>query len=255
MMNDLENQRPDPDALLESMRTAPKNKTGKLKIFFGYAAGVGKTYSMLDDAHDLLKSGVDVLVGYVEPHARPETMELMEGLPALPPQSLPYKNIQLKEFDLDAALKRRPEVILVDELAHTNAAGVRNKKRYQDVEELLNAGIDVYTTVNVQHIESLRDVIQSITNIYVQETIPDYIFDDADLVTLIDIEPDELLKRLAAGKIYQTDRAAAAMQNFFTRDKLRVLREIALRKTADRISHDSRIEIHPEDAHARPKFL
>jgi len=249
--------RPDPDKLLRQLNEEEKQAVGKgkLKIFLGYAAGVGKTYSMLDEAHQLQESGIDVLVGYVEPHTRPETTQLLAGLPILPQKELDYRNIKLKEFDIDAALTRKPQVILVDELAHTNAAGVRNKKRYQDVEELLNAGIDVYTTVNVQHIESLRDVIQSITNIYVQETIPDYIFDDADLVTLIDIEPDELLKRLAAGKIYQTDRAAAAMQNFFTRDKLRVLREIALRKTADRISNDSRIEIHPEDAHARPKFL
>src|SRR5664279_4636008 len=220
MLNDLENQRPDPDALLESMRTAPKSKTGKLKIFFGYAAGVGKTYSMLDDAHDLFKSGVDVLVGYVEPHARPETMELMEGLPALPPQALPYKNIQLKEFDLDAALKRRPEVILVDELAHTNAAGARNKKRYQDVEELLNAGIDVYTTVNVQHIESLIDIVQNITKVNVRETIPDSIFDNADKVKLIDIEPEELLRRLEEGKVYSPEQAQTAVQHFFTKENL-----------------------------------
>jgi len=249
--------RPDPDKLLLQLKEDEKQAVGKgkLKIFLGYAAGVGKTYSMLDEAHQLQESGIDVLVGYVEPHTRPETTQLLAGLPSLPPKELDYRNIKLKEFDLDAALLRKPQVILVDELAHTNAAGVRNKKRYQDVEELLNAGIDVYTTVNVQHIESLSDVIQGITNIYVRETIPDYIFDDADLIMLIDIEPDELLKRLADGKIYQTERAEAAMQNFFTRDKLRVLREIALRKTADRISHDSRSEIRPEDTHTRPKFL
>ena len=249
--------RPDPDKLLRKLNEEEKQAVGKgkLKIFLGYAAGVGKTYSMLDEAHQLQESGVDVLVGYVEPHTRPETSQLLAGLPVLPQKELDYRNIKLKEFDIDAALTRKPQVILVDELAHTNAAGVRNKKRYQDVEELLNAGIDVYTTVNVQHIESLSDVIQGITNIYVRETIPDYIFDDADLIMLIDIEPDELLKRLADGKIYQTERAEAAMQNFFTRDKLRVLREIALRKTADRISHDSRSEIRPEDTHTRPKFL
>lgn len=150
-----ENNRPDPEILLEEILTSENNKKGKLKIFFGYAAGVGKTYAMLDDAQEQIKCGVDVVVGYVEPHARPETMELLEGLPILPCKNIAYKNINLKEFDLDSALKRKPELILVDELAHSNAFGVRNKKRYQDIEELLNAGIDVYTTINVQHIESL----------------------------------------------------------------------------------------------------
>ncbi len=232
-MEDLENQRPDPDALLRSICREEKSRAGRLKIFFGYSAGVGKTYSMLGDAHDLLKHGVDVIVGYVEPHTRPETMRLLEGLPCMPPQVLPYKNIELKEFDLDAALKRHPEVILVDELAHTNAPGARNKKRYQDVEELLNAGIDVYTTVNVQHIESLIDIVQNITNVNVRETVPDYIFDNADKVELIDIGADELLRRFREGKVYSPDRARAAMHNFFTKENLRLLRELAMRSTAD----------------------
>lgn len=247
--------RPDPDKLLKQYHEEYDAVRGKLKIFLGYAAGVGKTYAMLDEAHQLLESGADVLVGYIEPHTRPETTGLLEGLPVLPPRELNYRNIRLKEFDLEEALHRKPRIILVDELAHTNAPGVRNRKRYQDVEELLNAGIDVYTTVNVQHIESLNDVVQDITNVYVRETIPDYIFDKADLVMLIDIEPDELLKRLTDGKIYSSDRAAAAMKNFFTKEKLRLLREIALRKTADRVSHGTKNENPASGVTSEVKFL
>src|SRR5665647_3167968 len=238
-MIEQDDKRPNPNEILENLRLSEQNKRGHLKIFFGYAAGVGKTYAMLDDAREQLHCGVDVLVGYVEPHTRPETIQLLSGLPTLLPKVVEYKNIQLKEFDLDAALQKKPELILVDELAHSNADGVRNKKRYQDIEELLNAGIDVYTTVNVQHIESLNNVVQDITQIYVRETIPDYIFDNADKVKLIDIEPDELLKRFEEGKIYRPERAVTALNNFFTKENLRLLREIALRKTADRISHDT----------------
>ncbi len=233
----MDDQRPNPDALLDAIKSNDR-KTGKLRIFFGYAAGVGKTYSMLDEARRQYENGVDLLVGYIEPHTRPETMQLMEGLPLLPPLAVPYKNISLKEFDLDAALARKPELILVDELAHTNPPGMRNKKRYQDVEELMKAGIDVYTTLNVQHMESLNDVVQDITGVYVRETVPDYIFDYAD-VKLVDIGPDELLKRFADGKIYSPERAAAAMKRFFTTDNLRALREVSMRKTADRIGHDT----------------
>lgn len=236
---DQDDRRPNPDILLESIRLNEQKCVGKLKIFFGYAAGVGKTYAMLDDARELLKSGIDVVVGYVEPHTRPETMHLLDGLPVLPPKIVQHRNILLKEFDLDAALKRRPQLILVDELAHSNADGVRNKKRYQDIEELLNAGIDVYTTVNVQHIESLNDVVQNITKIKVRETIPDYIFDKADRVKLIDIEPDELLKRFTEGKIYRPERVETATKHFFMRENLRLLREVAMRKAADRISHNN----------------
>jgi two-component system, OmpR family, sensor histidine kinase KdpD len=236
---ELEQQRPNPDILLKSILSDEENKRGKLKIFFGYSAGVGKTYAMLDEAQGQLKTNADVLVGYVEPHTRPETLRLLEGLPALPPKKIAYKNMQMNEFDLDAALQRRPALILVDELAHTNIEGVRNKKRYQDVEELLNAGIDVYTTVNVQHIESLKDIVEEISGISVRETIPDYIFDNADKVKLIDIDPDELLKRFEEGKIYRPERAAVALQNFFTKENLRLLREIALRKTVERISQDN----------------
>lgn len=254
-MAEFEDHRPNPDILLESLRSDEPNKRGKLKIFFGYAAGVGKTYAMLDEAQERLKSGVDVVVGYVEPHTRPETLQLLSGLPALQPKSIQYRNIELKEFDLDTALERTPELILVDELAHTNVEGVRNKKRYQDIEELLNAGIDVYTTVNVQHLESLNDVVQNITKIAVRETIPDYVFDEADKVKLIDIEPDELLRRFEEGKIYRPERAEAALANFFTKENLRLLREIAMRKAADRISHDNQSERRLSEKMANIKLL
>jgi len=248
-------QRPNPDILLETLRSDKKKKKGRLKIFLGYAAGVGKTYSMLDDAHEKLKSEIDVVVGYIEPHSRPETMHLLDGLPALPPKEIPYRNLQLKEFDLDAALDRKPELILVDELAHTNAPGMRNKKRYQDIEELLNAGIDVYTTVNIQHIESLNDIVQKITKIAVKETFPDYVFDHADTVEIIDFAPDELLKRFEEGKIYLPARAETAMKNFFSKENLRLLREIAMRKAADRISHDNLSERSITEKTVSTKFM
>jgi len=248
-------RRPNPDVLLEGIQSNEGKEEGKLKIFFGYAAGVGKTYAMLDDAREQLKNGVDVLVGYVEPHTRPETLRLLEGLPTLPPKVVQYKNIQLKEFDLDAALLRKPELILVDELAHTNAEGVRNRKRYQDIEELLKAGIDVCTTVNVQHIESLNDVVQDITKIQVKETVPDYIFDNAAMVKLIDIEPDELLRRFENGKIYCPERTETALNNFFIRENLRLLREIAMRKATDRISHGNQSELKMAEKMASTKLL
>ncbi|MCL2351412.1 MAG: sensor histidine kinase KdpD [Firmicutes bacterium] len=235
-----DDRRPDPNELLNELKKSETDSArGKLKIFFGYAAGVGKTYAMLDEAQELRKNGADVLAGYIEPHVRPETLHLLDGIPVLPPKIITYKNIQLKEFDLDAALRKKPAIILVDELAHTNAAGSRNKKRYQDVEELLAAGIDVYTTINVQHIESLNNIVGDITKIAVNETVPDYIFDHADKIKTIDVEPDELLRRFGEGKVYRPDRAAAAMNNFFTKENLRLLREIAMRKAADRISHDN----------------
>lgn len=247
--------RPDPNALLADIQTQQDNHSGKLKIFFGYAAGVGKTYAMLDDAQEQCRMGKDVLVGYVEPHTRPETLQLLQGLPSLAPKSVFYRNIELKEFDLDEALRRKPELILVDELAHTNAEGVRNLKRFQDIEELLNAGIDVYTTVNVQHIESLNDVIEGITSVQVKETVPDYIFDRAEKVKLIDIEPDELLRRFEDGKIYKPERAQTAMNHFFTRENLKLLREIAMRKAADRISNENQNERRTTEKMANTKML
>lgn len=219
-----------------------KNHTGHLKIFFGYAAGVGTTYAMLDDAREQFHSGTDVIIGYIEPDTKPETKRLLRGMPSIPQKVIYNKNKIDYEFDLDAALKRNPKLIVVDELSHTNVPGVRNKKRYQDIEELLNAGIDVLTTVNVQHIESLNDIVEDITNVFERETVPDYIFDHADRVKLIDIEPEELLRRLEAGNPKEeaenpSGLEAGAKPVIFSREKLRLLREVAMRKAADRICH------------------
>lgn len=227
----------NPDAILKQIEENEEQLgKGKLKIFFGYAAGIGKTYAMLDSAHMAKEAGIDVVVGYIEPHARPETMDLTKGLEMLPTLSVNYNNIILHEFDLDAALKRKPGLILVDELAHTNAKGCRHEKRYEDIKELIKAGINVYTTVNVQHLESLNDVIAGITGIIVRERIPDSVFDEANQVELVDIEPVELLERLKQGKIYRDKQAIKAMDHFFTIDNLVSLREIALRRMADRVN-------------------
>lgn len=228
---------------------------GRLKIFFGYAAGVGKTYAMLEAAHQAQKEGLDVVVGYVEPHARPDTLALLEGLEALPCKEIDYRGIKLRELDLDRALQRKPQLILVDELAHNNAQGCRHTKRYQDVEELLQAGISVYTTVNVQHLESLNDLVSSITGIAVQERIPDHVFDRANQVELVDIEPDELVKRLQAGKVYRERQARQALQNFFTAENLAALREIAMRRTADQLNRTALQEGKGKSAKAGEHIL
>ncbi|MDZ4769506.1 MAG: sensor histidine kinase KdpD [Chloroflexota bacterium] len=231
-----EPQRPDPDALLARvLQQEADSQRGRLKIFFGAAAGVGKTYTMLDAAQRLKTEGVDVVAGYIEPHSRPETAALLEGLEVLPARAIDYKGATLREFDLDAALARKPALLLVDELAHTNAPGSRHPKRWQDVEELLDAGINVYTTVNVQHIESLNDVVAQITGTIVRETIPDSILERADEVELIDIAPEDLLKRLREGKIYMPQQAEQAVKSFFRKGNLMALRELALRRTAERV--------------------
>lgn len=233
--------RPTSAQMLEKLQAEEekiqKKGMGKLKIFLGYAAGTGKTFTMLEAAHDLKKNNVDVVAGYVEPHARPETAALMEGIEQIPFLMVDYKGVKIREFDLDAALERHPKVIIVDELAHSNIQGCRHQKRYQDIEELLEHGINVYTTVNIQHLESLNDNVASITGIHVKERIPDSIFDRAAQVKLVDIEPEELIDRMKAGKIYQEMQAHRALKNFFTRDKLVALREIALRRMADRVNH------------------
>lgn len=229
--------------------------TGKLKIFFGYAAGVGKTYAMLEAAHQAQKEGVDVVVGYVEPHARPDTLALLDGLEVLTCKEIDYRGIKLKEFDLDRALQRKPQLILVDELAHNNAQGCRHTKRYQDVEELLQAGINVYTTVNVQHLESLNDLVSSITGIAVNERIPDHVFDRANQVELVDIEPDELVKRLQMGKVYRERQAKQALRNFFTAENLAALREIAMRRTADQLNRTALQEGKEKSAKAGEHIL
>ena len=244
-------KRPSPDALLAQLQQAtPGGKPlagvagtpsrqaprGLLKIFFGYAAGVGKTYSLLRAAHAALEQGHSIVVGYVEPHPRPETAALLPGLEAVPPLGIEHRGITLNELDVDAVLARKPEVALVDELAHSNAQGCRNLKRFQDVEELLQAGISVWTTLNVQHLESLNDVVAAMTGVVVRERIPDSVFDGADQVELVDLEPDELVSRLRQGKIYAEAQAQRALGHFFLPANLIALREIALRRMADRVN-------------------
>ncbi|HUG59946.1 MAG TPA: two-component system sensor histidine kinase KdpD [Candidimonas sp.] len=231
--------RPDPDALLAKMQEAERRASrGKLRIFFGACAGVGKTYSMLLAARKLHAEHVDVVVGVIETHGRNETAQLLKGLTVLPLKEVDYRGKQIKEFDIDAALALRPALILVDELAHSNAPGARHPKRWQDVAELLDAGIDVFTTLNVQHLESLNDVVGGITGIRVTETLPDTVFDHADDVVLVDIPPDELLVRLKRGLVYQGQQAERASHNFFRKGNLIALRELALRRTADRVQDD-----------------
>jgi two-component system sensor histidine kinase KdpD len=235
----MESPRPNPDALLAKLEAEEvRAQRGKLKIFFGASPGVGKTYAMLVAARQLRAQGVDVVVGVVETHGRSETAALLQGLEILPPKDIEYKNRVLKEFDLDAALARKPGLLLVDELAHSNAPGSRHPKRWQDVEELITAGIDVYTTVNVQHLETLNDVVSGITGIKVWETLPDRLFDMADEVVLVDLPPDELLQRLKEGKVYLPQQAERAIQNFFRKGNLLALRELSLRRTADRVDED-----------------
>jgi two-component system sensor histidine kinase KdpD len=225
-----------PDAFLARVQEEEQESAkGRLKIFFGAVAGVGKTYAMLQTAKRMKADGLDVVVGYVETHGRKETAALLDGLEQLPLKKLSYKETEQQEFDLDLALKRRPELILVDELAHTNAVGSRHKKRWQDVEELLDAGIDVFTTLNVQHVESLHDLVDHITGIPVQERVPDSIIERAVDIELIDLPPDELINRLKEGKVYVHDRALHALDNFFRKGNLIALRELALRATAERV--------------------
>jgi two-component system sensor histidine kinase KdpD len=228
-------QRPSPDALLAEARREGTGRSGRLKIFVGAAPGVGKTFEMLQEAHAKLQEGVDVVAGVVETHGREETEALLAGLEVIPRKPTVYINRILNEFDIDAALKRRPALILVDELAHTNIPGSRHPKRYQDVEELLDAGIDVYTTVNIQHIESLNDVVAQITHVRVREVVPDAILDRADAVELVDLTPDDLIQRLKEGKVYVPKQAERALKHYFSPANLTALRELALRRTAERV--------------------
>ncbi len=235
-MND---QRPDPDALLAKVQAQEKHAArGRLRIYFGASAGVGKTYAMLSAARKLQAEGKRVLVGVVETHGRSETAAQLEGLSMLAPHAIEYRGKALTEFDIDAALEQHPDLILMDELAHSNAPGSRHPKRWQDVDELLDAGIDVFTTVNVQHLESLNDAVGGITGIRVAETLPDTVFEAADEVVLVDIPADELLNRLRSGKVYQLQQAERASRNFFRKGNLIALRELALRRTADRLEND-----------------
>jgi len=232
----MEEGRPDPDLLINRMhREADRRREGQLKIFFGAAPGVGKTYAMLEAARQKMAEGTDVVAGLVETHKRSETEALLVGLEVIPRHSIEYRGVKLVEFDIDAALRRMPALILVDELAHTNVPGSRHKKRWQDIYELLGAGISVYTTVNTQHLESLNDIVAQITGITVHETVPDFLLDRADEIELIDLSPDDLLQRLKEGKVYVPDLAAQATQNFFRKGNLLALRELALRRTAERV--------------------
>ncbi|NUP11612.1 MAG: sensor histidine kinase KdpD [Polyangiaceae bacterium] len=234
-----DDDRPDPEALLRRVQADERRASrAKLKIFFGFAPGVGKTFAMLEAARRLVQRGIDVVVGAVETHGRTDTAALVDGLEVLPRKALAYRGRELEEFDLDAALARKPAILLLDELAHTNAPGSRHSKRWQDVIELLDAGIEVHSTLNVQHVESLNDVVAQITHVQVRETVPDAVLERADELELVDISPEELLKRLQAGKVYLGDQAARATKHFFQRGNLLALRELALRRTAERVDAD-----------------
>src|ERR1700733_1788854 len=226
--------RPLPEALLEAARRE-ESRAGKLRIFVGAAPGVGKTYEMLQQAHARKRDGYDIVIGIVETHGRRETEALLEGLEIIPRRRLEYKDQWLEEMDLDAIIARRPRIVLVDELAHTNVEGSRHPKRYLDVDELLRRGIDVFTTVNIQHIESLNDVVAQITHVRVRETVPDAVFDRADAVELVDLTPDDLIQRLKEGKVYVPKQAERALEHFFSPANLTALRELALRRTAERV--------------------
>src|SRR6201988_2944567 len=227
--------RPSPEALL---RQVAQEGRGRLKIFLGAAPGVGKTYEMLSQARQRKLEGVDVVIGVAETHGRVEAELLTKSLETIPKKKIPYKGRVLAEMDLDAVLQRRPKLVLVDELAHTNVEGSRHPKRYLDVEELLSRGIDVYTAVNIQHIESLNGVVAQITHVRVRETVPDSVFDRADAIELIDLTPDDLIQRLKEGKVYVPKQAERALEHYFSPGNLTALRELALRRTADRVDEE-----------------
>src|SRR6516162_4078768 len=239
-------QRPLPEALLEAAKRE-QGGVGRLKIFVGAAPGVGKTYEMLQSAHARLRAGTDIVVGFVETHGRPETEVLLRGLEVIPRKRLEYRGQIIEEMDLDAVIARHPQIALVDELAHTNVEGSRHPKRYLDVEELLSRGIDVYTAVNIQHIESLNDVVAQITHVRVRETVPDSVFERADAIELIDLTPDDLIQRLREGKVYVPKQAERALEHYFSPGNLTALRELALRRTAERV--DEQLLTHMQ-AHA-----
>ena len=246
----METKRPDPDELLNrAVSEENRQQQGKLKIFFGAAPGVGKTYAMLEAAQKKREEGIDLVVGIAETHGRKETEALLAGLEVLPRRNQPYRGRELAEFDIDAALKRAPALIIVDELAHTNAPESRHKKRWQDVQELLIAGISVYTTVNVQHLESLNDIVRQITGVIVRETLPDSFLERADEIELIDLPPDDLLQRLKEGKVYIPEQAQKAIEHFFRKGNLIALREMALRRTAEKV--DEQMETYRRNAGVR----
>jgi two-component system sensor histidine kinase KdpD len=230
-------RRTSPDVFLKLIE---KSRRGKLKIYIGHAAGVGKTYQMLEDAHALMKQGVDVVAGVIETHGRAETIEKIGGLEVIARRKVSYKGKDLEEMDLLAILARKPEVVLVDELAHTNVPGMKNEKRYQDVEDILAAGIAVMTTVNIQHFESVQEIVSRVTRVEVRERVPDRLLRQADAVVNVDLPSEELIERLRAGKIYPAERIPTALQNFFTEENLASLRELAMRQIADRLEAERR---------------
>ena len=249
-MSDFEIDRPNPDELLAALaREEEKSKRGKLKIFFGMCAGVGKTYSMLQAAHIEKKKGSDIVIGYVETHKRKETEALVSGFEIIPRKGIEYKSTSVQEMDLDAILARNPQIVLVDELAHTNAPGSRHTKRYQDVQEILEAGINVFTTLNVQHLESRTDTVAQITGVVIRETLPDFIFENSDDIELVDLTPDELLQRLSEGKVYTPERSREAVNNFFRKGNITALREMSLRIVADRV--DNQLHDYMQDKRIR----
>ncbi len=232
-------ENPDPDQLLKAIKEEEQRYSlGKLKIFFGMSAGVGKTYAMLQEAHERLKEGLNLAIGTVNTHSRQETEKLLEGLPIISEKWIKFKDKAFKELDLEQILEIKPQLILIDELAHTNVPGSKHPKRWQDVVEILDAGIDVYTTLNVQHLESRKDIVESITGIPIRETVPDLVLERASAIEIIDIPPVELLQRLKEGKVYLGDQSIVAAENFFQADNLTALREIALRFTAEKVDHD-----------------
>lgn len=249
-MSNFEIDRPNPDELLAALaKEEEKNKRGKLKIFFGMCAGVGKTYTMLQAAHVEKKKGNDIVIGYVETHKRKETEALVHGFEIIPRKAIEYKSTSVEEMDLDAIIARHPQIVLVDELAHTNAPGSRHNKRYQDVQELLENGINVFTTLNVQHLESRTDTVAQITGVIIRETLPDFIFETSDDIELVDITPDELLQRLSDGKVYTPERSKEAVNNFFRKGNITALREMSLRIVADRV--DNQLHDYMQDKRIR----
>lgn len=232
-----------------------KSRRGKFKIYIGMSAGVGKTFRMLQEAHSLLKNGIDVKIGYIETHNRKETHELLHGLPLIPRRRLFYKGKELEELDVQAVINLRPEVVVVDELAHTNIEGSKNEKRWQDVLEILSAGINVISAVNIQHIESLNDEVKKITGVEVKERVPDNVIAQADEVVNIDLTADELIVRLKEGKIYQAEKIEAALKNFFKSDHILQLRELALKETASQVERKVETEVTKEHAMKHERFL
>lgn len=251
-MTEEENKEQNVEHFLDLIR---KSRRGKFKVYIGMSAGVGKTYRMLQEAHSLLKNGIDIKIGYIEPHTRPETIALVEGLPIIPRRKLFYKGKELEEMDVAAILNLHPEVVIVDELAHSNIEGSKNEKRWQDVMDILNAGINVISAVNIQHLEGLNEEIQKITGIDVKERIPDKVLGFADEVVNIDLTSDELIARLKEGKIYQAEKIEAALKNFFKPEHILQLRELALKEVASQVERKIETELPKNVALRREKFL